>query len=124
RSLQDPLLSRFLIAALVISVGLNGVLFNVARWSANSDHSDNSSTDVVDEKPAKMCTCGGHIIDGEIDSVNRPDESAEPRSLVECEGLLIEKKSNELTDAELMQLCQKGKLLPRDLERKLGDTTR
>lgn len=123
RSLQDPLLSRFIIAALVISVGLNGVLFNVARWSAKFDHPSGQADAVVDEKPVKICTCGGHIEDNQEDDL-KTEENAEPRSLLDCEGLLIEKKSKLLTDAELMQLVQKGKLLPRDLERKLGDTTR
>ncbi|PVH98816.1 3-hydroxy-3-methylglutaryl-coenzyme A reductase [Periconia macrospinosa] len=38
KSLEDPLLSKWIIVALVLSVVLNGYLFNAARWTIKEPH--------------------------------------------------------------------------------------
>lgn len=38
KSLEDPFLSKWIVAALIISVVLNGYLFNAARWTIKEPH--------------------------------------------------------------------------------------
>lgn len=125
RSLQDPLLSRFLIAILFFSVGLNGLLFNVARWSAKEQIREEKE---VVPAPQKLCTCGG-IIEEDDDGLMMRTGAGAPdsqpvRSTEEALALIAEKQSQKLSDKEILGLCAQNKLLVRDLERKLGDTTR
>ena len=44
-SLEDPVLSKWIIVALALSVGLNGYLFNVARWGIKDPNAPEGSID-------------------------------------------------------------------------------
>ncbi|KAG8410575.1 3-hydroxy-3-methylglutaryl-coenzyme A (HMG-CoA) reductase isozyme [Metarhizium acridum] len=45
KSLEDPVLSKWIVVALALSVGLNGYLFNVARWSIKDPNLPDHSID-------------------------------------------------------------------------------
>src|SRR3546814_12461871 len=70
-SLEDPVLSKWIIVALALSVGLNGYLFNVARWGIKdpnlpegqidrkelakaTDFNDPSSVSLPDRKSTRL----------------------------------------------------------------------
>lgn len=55
KSLEDPVLSKWIIVALTISLALNGYLFNAARWSVKdprSVHFGAGENTIVHERPS------------------------------------------------------------------------
>lgn len=152
-SLEDPILSKWIVIALAMSVALNGYLFNVARWGIKDpnvpDHaidpnelaaaerfnSNQSSTlpplgemqKVPQSKPITPAST-----DDESDALTmRPP--AVPASLrtptvshsqVELDKLLAEKRTFDMTDEEIVALSLKGKIPGYALERSLKDCTR
>lgn len=101
RSLDDPVISKWIIAALILSLILNGYLFNAARWSIKEQESTNET---VEPEPAAA-----------------PQPKAEPRkpiikedgterTMEECEKILKDKMGFALDDEELVELALRGKL--------------
>ncbi|KAK2744641.1 3-hydroxy-3-methylglutaryl-coenzyme A (HMG-CoA) reductase isozyme [Myotisia sp. PD_48] len=112
RSLDDPIISKWIIAALILSLILNGYLFNAARWS------------IKDHEP--------EAVEPEKKSVVISEPKKEPRKLViksdgtertmeECERLLKQKMTIELTDEELTELSLRGKIPGYALEKTMED---
>lgn len=131
KSFEDPVLSKWIIIALAMSLVLNGYLFNAARWSIKEpDNSESASRDgaikaaplpPLAEYDPKMNinasgpeSANGHAVNGAI----------QKRSKEECELLLAEKKTSELNDEELTELTLRGKIPGYALEKTLGDKTR
>jgi hydroxymethylglutaryl-CoA reductase (NADPH) len=153
RSLEDPILSKWIMVALALSVVLNGYLFNAARWSikealqmpphhavnpvelAQAENFNNSATPALrltgidGQTQARMPPPTPASTDDEEDGLTmRPIQPATQvtaqRTFVEMEKMLKEKKAALLTDRELIELSMKGKIPGYALERTLGDTTR
>ncbi|PMD38114.1 hypothetical protein L207DRAFT_585029 [Hyaloscypha variabilis F] len=153
RSLEDPVLSKWIMVALALSVVLNGYLFNAARWSikeplqmpphhavipAELDQAERFNNaaapalrlvgidgQVQDRFPPPVP--GMDEEDGLIMRAAQPetqDTTHQPRTFAEMEQILKEKKARILTDRELVELSMKGKIPGYALERTLGDTTR
>jgi len=142
KSLEDPVLSKWIFVALAMSLVLNGYLFNAARWSVKeTGHSQeyepstiaNGSADsalapvVVERIVPVNCTCGGgagtrHSIENGLPIGETADEVG--RTLTECEEMLKEKRARELNDAELVELSLRGKIPGYALEKTLADTGR
>lgn len=130
KSFEDPVLSKWIIIALAMSLVLNGYLFNAARWSIKEpDHADAASRDAaiasaplppVPEYDPKM---NGHATEHEAAN-GHADGTIQKRSKEECEALLAEKKVSELNDEELTELSLRGKIPGYALEKTLGDKTR
>ena len=61
KSLEDPILSKWIIVALVLSVVLNGYLFNAARWSIKEplDMPPHHAVDPVELNQAEQFNNGG-----------------------------------------------------------------
>jgi len=141
KSLEDPILSKWIIVALVLSVVLNGYLFNAARWSI--------------KEPLQMPP--HHVVDrNELDQAenfnnaqnaptpNNPNPKAQPialpptpaptddeddvltvrRTQAQMEQMLKEKRTAELTDRELIHLSLQGKIPGYSLEGQLKNCTR
>jgi hydroxymethylglutaryl-CoA reductase (NADPH) len=151
KSLEDPILSKWIIAALVLSVILNGYLFNAARWSIkeplvihhhavdpielnqaeqfNSSQSTASLTQVRAETqdilppptPALTDDEDEHLTVGQRPADEKPKLK---RTQDQLEQMLQEKRTHELTDAEVIELSLQGKIPGYSLERSLKDTTR
>ncbi|EAT83095.2 hypothetical protein SNOG_09830 [Parastagonospora nodorum SN15] len=120
RAMEDPFLSKWIIAALVMSVVLNGYLFNAARWTIKEPHKPlepPSPSEVQDGAPS---LAPSHTPTGPSEEQqrqpNRPMEFLEQR--------LKEKNAPSLTDEELIELSVKGKIPGYALEKTLGDKTR
>ncbi|KAK6613146.1 hydroxymethylglutaryl-coenzyme A reductase [Botrytis cinerea] len=142
KSFEDPVLSKWIVVALTLSVVLNGYLFNAAKWS-------------IDKEPLRMPP--HHTVDPkELDQAERFNNSASTPVLKlanidpnasdnvpltpaltpaitpsttddEDEGLTMPdktKRAPELNDAELIELSMQGKIPGYSLEKTLKDTTR
>ncbi|RDL42525.1 3-hydroxy-3-methylglutaryl coenzyme A reductase [Venustampulla echinocandica] len=154
KSLEDPVLSKWIVAALALSVILNGYLFNAARWSIKDPlqmpphhavdakeleqaEKFNNSTSVPSLKlPAIDPEANDRLAPPTPATTDDEDEGlemrqAEPegqpplrRTLVQMERLLQEKRAPELTDSEIVELSMQGKIPGYSLERTLKNTTR
>ncbi|KAK4065999.1 uncharacterized protein Triagg1_8308 [Trichoderma aggressivum f. europaeum] len=147
-SLEDPVLSKWIVAALALSVGLNGYLFNVARWTIKDpntpDHqidrnelaraqrfNDNPTVNLplgeyVPPTPQQTQPATPAITDDESDTEAqaRPKVEVENRSLAVLEKMLAEKRIAEMTDEEVVELSMRGKIPGYALEKTLKNFTR
>lgn len=131
RSLEDPVLSKWIIASLVISLALNGYLFNAARWTVKEPGQDYESSkesekpQVIERIVTVNCTCGGTGQQNAKDSGSNPEHTAKSeRTVAECEAMVKEKRAKELNNSELVELAVRGKIPGYALEKTLGDTAR
>lgn len=131
KSLEDPVLSKWIIFALSMSLVLNGYLFNAARWSVkdlkvqgqNESKAKKDHPQVAERIVAVNCTCGGNPQQSlPSASDTRSDQSG--RTVTECEALLKQKRAAELTNAELVEIGLRGIYPTYSLERLLGNSTR
>src|SRR5215469_4546693 len=141
KSFEDPVLSKWIVVALVISLAFNGYLFNAARWTIKEPaHPDQPprENEVMDQPmPPVMVP---EVSNGRVFPPVLPDQQEEivnvelslselhtsktKRSPQECEALLKEKKTNFLTDEELVELSLRSKIPGYALEKTLGNMTR
>nr|AMD39040.1 hydroxy methyl glutaryl CoA reductase [Fusarium babinda] len=149
KSLEDPVLSKWIVIALALSVALNGYLFNVARWGIKDPNVPEHSIDrnelaraqqfndtgsatlplgeYVPPTPMRTQPSTPAITDDEADGLHmtkaRPASMAN-RSNEELEKLLAEKRVREMNDEEVISLSMRGKIPGYALEKTLGDFTR
>ncbi|KAL2401742.1 3-hydroxy-3-methylglutaryl-coenzyme A reductase 1 [Exophiala dermatitidis] len=113
KSLEDPVLSKWVLIALTLSLILNGYLFNAARWSLKEPHSTTGS-------PA-----GATAPQLALPPAPKPKPiqldagEASTRTQEEREQMLKEKKAAFLTDEELIDLSLKGKIAGYAIEKTL-----
>ncbi|KAK3330005.1 hydroxymethylglutaryl-coenzyme A reductase-domain-containing protein [Apodospora peruviana] len=152
KSLEDPVLSKWIVVALALSVALNGYLFNVARWGIKDpnvpDHPINARELAEAEKfndtdsttlplgqykqgptPAPSIPPTPASTDDEEEAISRsatstPDEQPPRRSQEEMERFLLEKRAHELCDEDVVALSMRGKIPGYALEKTLKDFTR
>ncbi|EAW11389.1 HMG-CoA reductase [Aspergillus clavatus NRRL 1] len=98
KSIEDPIISKWIIAALTLSIILNGYLFNAARWSIKEPETAPTAPQEAVIEPKKEYP--------KIDL--NPD--APKRSPEECEELLKAKRAAYMTDEELIELSLRGKI--------------
>lgn len=103
KSIEDPVISKWIIAALTLSIVLNGYLFNAARWSIKEPQSATPKESVKPKVYPKV-------------DLNPPGPK---KSLEECEAMLKSKKAAYLSDEELIELSLRGKLPGYALEKSL-----
>ncbi|KAH8693780.1 hmg-CoA reductase [Talaromyces proteolyticus] len=106
KSVEDPVISKWIIAALTLSIVLNGYLFNAARWSIKEPEVPAPATPTVVETPRVQ-------VDYKHDGVQRTKE--------EAEAMMKEKKASLLNDEELIELSLKGKIPGYALEKTMED---
>ena len=148
KSLEDPVLSKWIIVALVMSLVLNGYLYNAARWSIkepqahDSISAEPSSVSKTGEKafrveeagPETTSAINGHLRDLSVVAHQPPAQKGQNptdalglalrRSSSDCEQMLKEKRAPELTDKELVELGLRGKIPGYALEKTLANPTR
>ncbi|KAB8075742.1 3-hydroxy-3-methylglutaryl-coenzyme A reductase [Aspergillus leporis] len=107
KSVDDPTISKWIIAALVLSIILNGHLFNAASWTAKEPK----------PVPAKRTE---PVAAPKVYPKFEPDQNSK-RTLEDCELVLKEKRAPTLTDEELIHLSLRGKLPGHALEKSLED---
>ncbi|KAF4632563.1 hypothetical protein G7Y89_g5556 [Cudoniella acicularis] len=146
KSLEDPVLSKWIVMALVLSVILNGYLFNAARWSIKEPlqmpphhavipqeiHQAEDFNNAGQGPPLLLPAADPEAREPEPVRAPIPpptpaltdDEDDDIRPQAELEKILKEKRTPELTDRELVELSLQGKIPGYSLERTLKDTTR
>ncbi|KAJ5863641.1 Hydroxymethylglutaryl-CoA reductase class I/II substrate-binding [Penicillium soppii] len=106
KSVEDPFISKWIIAALTLSIILNGYLFNAARWSIKEP-----------EAPAAPVE---PVVAPKVYPKFEPNKESN-RTPEECEALLKAKRAPILTDEELIDLSLRGKLPGYALEKSMED---
>ncbi|CEJ94314.1 Putative 3-hydroxy-3-methylglutaryl-coenzyme A reductase [[Torrubiella] hemipterigena] len=150
KSLEDPVLSKWIVVALALSVGLNGYLFNVARWGINDStepehHVDRkelaraqrfNDTDgatlplgeYVPPTPLRTEPATPSLTDDEGDAgltmTKAKPAPSEHRTIAELEQLIAETRVPEMTDEEVVTMSMRGKIPGYALEKTLKDFTR
>ena len=133
KSLEDPVLSKWIIVALTLSLILNGYLFNAARWSIKDLRNPQENVDEVNpglsrnraEPQVRWAADIGHPPDDGCLPV--PLDEALPvgegkqRTLADCEQMLKERRAAELNDDELIELTVRGKIPGHALEKTLDN---
>ena len=148
QSLEDPVLSKWIIAALALSVGLNGYLFNVARSGIKEvivaesqpiDRRELARAQRFNDTGAATLPLGEYVpptpgqtepptpalTDDEDElTIVKSQNPDEPRPWAELEQMITEKRVPEMTDEEVVAMSMKGKIPGYSLERSLKDFTR
>lgn len=139
KSFEDPVVSKWIIAVLTISLVLNGYLFNAARWSIKEprETTDIKAKDLIkeitsiDPKPAISPTVEDQKATVDASKANgfaaQPDESHPgdetktpgKKSPEEIESMLKNHQAAFLSDKELIDLATKGKIPGYALEKTL-----
>ncbi|KAL4867219.1 hypothetical protein BDV12DRAFT_123246 [Aspergillus spectabilis] len=121
KSLEDPVLSKCIIVALIISVALNGRLFAAARSGVKDLRNIRHSEQRNREQPAARSI--GLAIHHVPEQASTP-HTLSIRSESECQQLLREGRASELTDEEIVNYSQGVNLPLHALEKTLKDFTR
>ena len=150
KSLEDPILSKWIVAALALSVALNGYLFNAATsgfqdpprrpidreelshaqdFNVPETISDNlgASKERPSEAPPTPPSSDDEIeskISSKLSSGSVLDQQAAKRSQEQVEKILADDRAKDLIDEEAIDLSLQGKIAGYALEKKLGDFTR
>jgi hydroxymethylglutaryl-CoA reductase (NADPH) len=139
KSFEDPVLSKWVVVALVVSLAMNGYLFNAARWTIKEPvktHQPARDNEVLDAPatpgiPGNIPLANRAIpIVHEPEGIDRNDEppvsvnSCSKRTPEECEAMVKAKRVPELDDEEIIALSLRGKIPAYALEKTLRDMTR
>ena len=137
KSLEDPVLSKWIIVALTMSLVLNGYLFNAARWSVkevriplelgsdgpkptklepNHRLDDPTTYSLPVEK-----TCSNEQIPEPDRQVSGGPSDEVYRTAADCEQMLRQGRAAELSDKELITLAVRGKIPGYALEKTLDN---
>jgi len=129
-SLEDPVVSNWIIVALTVSIVLNGYLFNAARWSIKEPRATSENT-AESEISMKGKLGAGLEVETGLASANRrvsepaivsrveDIQSSGKRDVKECEQMVKDKQAAFLNDDELNDLAVRGKIPGYALEKTL-----
>lgn len=130
KSFEDPVLSKWVIIVLALSLVLNGYLFNAARWTIKDPGQEQSREQPLIEK----VEANGHTNPSIKTEAPKEDvvpalpeevlDGSRKRTREECEAILAAKKAPILNDEELTDLAVRGKIPGYALEKTLEDKTR
>ena len=135
-SLEDPVVSKWIIVALTVSIALNGYLFNAARWtikeprvSPDGQPESQSAEKVRPETRVEPVhhlqvdtnLANGHVAAPEDAAPVDGTQESEPRDMKQCEQMLKNKQAARLNDIELIDLAVRGKIPGYALEKTLED---
>ncbi|KAK6201896.1 3-hydroxy-3-methylglutaryl-coenzyme A (HMG-CoA) reductase isozyme [Pestalotiopsis sp. IQ-011] len=151
-SLEDPILSKWIVIALAMSVALNGYLFNVARSGIKDpnvpthpvdpqdlaaaerfNETSASTPDLLQKAQPRQKPATPASTDDEADqllmktrsiTIPTPKAPLVSRSQADLDKLLAEKRIYDMTDDEIVALSLKGKIPGYALEKSLKNTTR
>lgn len=128
-SLEDPILSKWIVVALTMSLILNGYLFNAARWSIKEPRSrheqDNdppSTTKHQQAEPEPAGPSNGQVAEPGGQAPDKVACDTTIRGPLECEQMLSQRQASYLHDVELTDLAVRGKIPGYALEKTLENT--
>ncbi|KAI4178828.1 MAG: hypothetical protein L6R41_008187 [Letrouitia leprolyta] len=128
-SLEDPVLSKWIVVALTMSLVLNGYLFNAARWSIKEPRSgheqDNDPLPTIRHQrngPEPQAYISSNLLETKTSPQDQLASTPTTRGPLECEQMLSDRKAALLHDVELMDLAVRGKIPGYALEKTLENT--
>ena len=137
KSLEDPVVSKWIIVALTVSIALNGYLFNAARWSIKEPRAVQDSlpeTQIAENRPQNhaepktslhvdttIAHTNGHVTEASNIAPVEGTPGSEVRDMKQCERMLGNKQAAHLNDKELSELAVRGKIPGYALEKTLED---
>ncbi|KAK5090210.1 3-hydroxy-3-methylglutaryl-coenzyme A (HMG-CoA) reductase isozyme [Lithohypha guttulata] len=104
QSLEDPILSKWVLIALTLSLILNGYLFNAARWSLKDTPTPITTPAVPNLAPLNPPPAV------RSERPETPKANGHTRTKEDVELMLKEKQAAYLNDEELIDLSLKGKI--------------
>lgn len=116
KSLEDPLLSKWILIALTLSLVLNGYLFNAARWSIKEPTAPSLPPTPIVQQPTPPVRERAPRQNGEV-------KAPAPVINGDAEEMLRAKKAAHLDDETLIELSLKGKIPGYAIEKTLEDPT-
>lgn len=116
-SLEDPLLSKWILIALTLSLVLNGYLFNAARWSIKEPSMQSVPPTPIVQQPRPPQPRQESVEANGV--VKTPSVSISG----DAEEMLRAKKAAHLDDETLIELSLKGKIPGYAIEKTLEDAT-
>lgn len=116
KTVGDPILSKWIVIILVMSIVFNAYLFNAAR--GNLAHTVPATPTVVEKEVVRYVDRFPGL------SPKITASTAPPRLVEECEVLHKAGRTKELTDEEITVLVLENKIPPYALEKLLGDLER
>lgn len=120
QSLEDPVLSKWVLIALTLSLILNGYLFNAARWSLK-DAPTPVSTPAVPRLAPPAPLQVPVVRHTTHDRPETPKGNGATRTKADCEEMLKNKQAAHLNDEELIDLSLRGKIPGYAIEKTLED---
>ncbi|EPS42514.1 hypothetical protein H072_3527 [Dactylellina haptotyla CBS 200.50] len=126
KSLEDPILSKWVFVVLAMSIVLNGYLFNAARWSVKDSHVGEvdvvkaSAAQAMPPPPPRLAMPPPVIATTEAPLEKIEGDRSDVNTLIR----ILKANPKELTNTEVLRLCQVGKLPIYALEKSLKDCTR
>ncbi len=137
KSFEDPVLSKWVIIALAMSLVLNGYLFNAARWTIKEPEKARNALESADAETRRAPPqANGHAVppraevNGDGPAVSNladatiSKDASHKRTREECEEMIKNKQAPLLNDSELIDLSLRGKIPGYALEKTLEDKTR
>jgi hydroxymethylglutaryl-CoA reductase (NADPH) len=146
RSFEDPVLSKWIVIALVMSLVLNGYLFNAARWTikepAQPDQPPTANEMMVAPSSTNLNLARQPQREAHVSRTTEVSDSTESedggltmrapshptltgtRTREQCEEALKARLAPQLLDEELIDLSVRGLIPGYALEKTLGDMTR
>lgn len=115
QSLEDPVLSKWVLIALTLSLILNGYLFNAARWSLKDTPTPVTTPAVPRLAPPAPLPVVRH------ERPETPKGNGSSRTRADCEEILKNKQAAHLNDEELIDLSLRGKIPGYAIEKTLED---
>ena len=136
KSLEDPVVSKWIIVTLTVSLVLNGYLFNAARWSIKEPRASKEDyRDAYVSEAARHSTLPRQEMKLTLDTsllqtkdhVSKPNDLVdsevaqvpESRDSVQCEQMAKNRQAAYLNDHELNDLTVRGKIPGYALEKTL-----
>lgn len=129
-TIGDPLISKFIVIVLALSVGLNAYLFNAAREPTVKvvERIIEKKVPIIIERTSASGSDSDGSDGDDVIEIKATNKSAKPtgikRSLEDSALFLKSGNAKLLEDEELINLSVSGKLPLYALEKHLGDTTR
>ena len=142
KSFEDPVLSKWVIIALAMSLVLNGYLFNAARWTIKEPDQglpqlQRASAEKPQSSEDAQPSANGHpvppllrvnsetpAVPDTLLSPTTPFSDSHKRTKEECEAMVRNKQAPWLDDSELIDLSLRGKIPGYALEKTLSDKER
>lgn len=130
KSFEDPFLSKWIIIALVMSLVLNGYLFNAARWTIKeSTQALASQTQTSQRRRSSAAAPNGNALapvrkaaaaDKDVEVLKEAEEPVLPlkkRSPQEIDAIIASKQVPMLQDEEIISLVATNKIRNHELEK-------